>query len=141
MSVNSRRGFDVLLPEAKEEAAAVEDDGADAPLKSTVDVPKPPSRFTVEEITSMILTHAKQFSEAVAGTKIKDALLVVPSYTTQNERLALVDSVELSGMKVCVRLDLGHLCAARCFWYSICLERCVRMRAHAPACACLLSWH
>ena len=95
--VNSRGGYDVLLPGGDDAA----DDDADA-AKGAVEVPKLPTRFSVEEVTSMILTHAKQFSEAVAGAKIKDALLVVPAYTTQNQRLALADALELTGMKVSV---------------------------------------
>ena len=59
----------------------------------------------------MILTHARQFSEAVAGAKINEVLLVVPAFTTQNERVALSDAIELTGMKVlCRSIAAAMLC-------------------------------
>jgi hypothetical protein len=112
VATNARGGFDVLLPEAKAAPAPTEDEelaeavaaaaAAAGVSTPTVGTPKLPTRFSVEEVTSMILTHARQFSEVVADSKIKEVLLVVPSFTTQNERLAIEDAVSLTGMSVSV---------------------------------------
>lgn len=90
VEVNSRGGYDVTYP---------------APAASEDDSPKAfkfPSRFSVEEIASMILAYGKDYSESVAEAKIKDAVFTVPSFYTQNERLALIDAAELAGLNVSV---------------------------------------
>ncbi len=121
VATNNRGGFDVLLPEAlkaaaaaaaaeeEPDAAAADGDVAAASTAPASGAAKLPSRFSVEEVTSMILTHARQFAEVVADSKVKEVLLVVPSFTTQNERLALEDAVSLTGMSVRGTGDTMHL--------------------------------
>ena len=57
----------------------------------------------------MILAYGREFSETIAEGKIKDAVITVPSFYTQNERLALIDAAELAGLNV--RCDV---CPALC---------------------------
>ena len=54
--------------------------------------PPPPSSLTP--------SAAREFSGDFSGGPIFDVVLTVPSYATQNERLALVDAAELAGLKV-----------------------------------------
>lgn len=93
-AVNPRGGYDVTYPDASPAADA--DDDKPLPSKTF----KTPSRFSVEEITAMVLAHGREFSEAVAEGKIKDCVITVPAFYTQNERLALVDAAELAGLNV-----------------------------------------
>lgn len=99
---NARGGIDVTFPDL-----AKDDEEVDSKTF------KLPSRYSVEEITAMILAHGRDFSEAVAEAKIKDCVITVPSFYTQNERLALIDAAELAGLNV----------------------------SHGPPCFCLWSLH
>ena len=70
----------------------------------------PPGRadgfaFATEEVVSMMLAHAREFSQVFSGGPIFDVVLTVPAYATQNERLALVDAAELAGLKVLALVD------------------------------------
>jgi molecular chaperone DnaK (HSP70) len=86
---NARGGYDVTFPDVAQDEEEVD--------SKTF---KLPSRYSVEEITAMILAHGREFSEAVAEAKIKDCVITVPAFYTQNERLALIDAAELAGLNV-----------------------------------------
>jgi hypoxia up-regulated 1 len=62
-------------------------------------------RFSAEESSAMLLAHARDYASAVAGQKIVDAVLTVPSFYTQSERLALISAAELAGLKVLSLVD------------------------------------
>lgn len=106
---NSRGGFDVAYPAPPSAASDDEPTTDKAAFKY-------PTRFSVEEITAMVLAYGKDFSETVAEGKIKDAVITVPSFYTQNERLALIDAAELAGLNVLSLVDENFAAGVR---YSI----------------------
>ncbi len=93
--VNGRGGIDFVLPaDALGAAGAEETDSATSLL-----------RYSAEEVVAQLLGHAKDFTEVEAGTKVRDAVLTVPAYYTQNERVALIDAAELAGFNVLALVD------------------------------------
>ena len=68
-------------------------------------LPSGGTAFSAEEITAMMLAHVKEFSQVFAGGPIGDAVITVPSYWTQNERLALLDAAELAGLNILSLVD------------------------------------
>lgn len=63
--------------------------------------------FSPEELTAMVLSHAKQIADAhteqaVKGGSggVKDAVIVVPAYLNQAERRALLVAGDLAGLNV-----------------------------------------
>ena len=56
--------------------------------------------YSVEEVMAMVLTYIRGIASDTAGSKIRDVVLTVPMYFTQNERQALIDAAELAGLKV-----------------------------------------
>lgn len=54
--------------------------------------------FTVEEIISMILRHAKFLAETQSKGSVEHIFLTVPSYFTMNQRRMLNDAAELAGL-------------------------------------------
>lgn len=61
--------------------------------------------YSAEELTSMLLGHARDFASHVAEQKIQDAVITIPAYATQSERLALISAAELAGIKVLALID------------------------------------
>ena len=51
----------------------------------------------------MLLTQLKKTTEDAIGSKVTDVVVSVPSYFTDPQRRALLDAVELAGLK-CLRL-------------------------------------
>eukprot|EP00455_Lapot_gusevi_P038029 TRINITY_DN4264_c0_g2_i1.p1 TRINITY_DN4264_c0_g2~~TRINITY_DN4264_c0_g2_i1.p1 ORF type:complete len:890 (-),score=423.85 TRINITY_DN4264_c0_g2_i1:69-2738(-) len=72
--------------------------------------------FTVEEVMSMILKHAKTISETAAGIEVKDCVITVPPFFTNKERQALLDAADLAGLNV---LGLINENTAAALQYSI----------------------
>jgi len=66
---------------------------------------------TPEELTAMVLHYAEEFTHHYGKEKghtygdITDCVLTVPSFATQSERQALLDSAELGGYKVLGLID------------------------------------
>ena len=46
-----------------------------------------------------VLTHAKDITKAYGGAPVTDAVLIIPSFYTQPERQALLDSAEVRERK------------------------------------------
>lgn len=68
--------------------------------------------FTPEELVAMVLNHAVDISVAYAAEQggsmsvaPKDVVLTVPSFTTQKERLALLDAAALAELNVLTLID------------------------------------
>ncbi len=110
---NARGGYNVTYPIPPESNAEVSPNG--------IKPAKLPTAFSVEEMTAMLLTYGREFSETVAEGKIKDAVITVPSYYSQNERLALIDAAELAGMNV--RCDV-RVCLRWCIGRTVLARRC-----------------
>lgn len=56
--------------------------------------------YSVEELLGMILSHAKSQAETFTEQPIKDAVITVPVFFNQVERLALVAAAQLGGLNV-----------------------------------------
>lgn len=67
--------------------------------------------YTPEELTAMVLNHAEDFTHQYGKEKghvlgeIKDCVLTVPSFSTQAERQALLDSAKLANFNVLGLID------------------------------------
>lgn len=57
-------------------------------------------QFLPEELVAMLLRHARQLAEDYADVRLYDAVVSVPSYFTQAERLSLKTAVRLSGLNL-----------------------------------------
>lgn len=72
--------------------------------------------FSVEQITAMLLTKLKETSELSLKTKVNDCVISVPSFFTNAERKALLDSASIAGLNV---LRLFNETAATALSYGI----------------------
>jgi molecular chaperone DnaK (HSP70) len=56
--------------------------------------------LTVEEINAMLFGHVKAISSSFAGNDVKDAVITVPTFYSQKERRAMINSAELAGLNI-----------------------------------------
>lgn len=63
--------------------------------------------YTVEELVAMQLVNIKSQAEKMAEEKIKELVLTVPAFLTEQERKAIVDAAELAGMRVSTLIQDG----------------------------------
>jgi molecular chaperone DnaK (HSP70) len=59
--------------------------------------------FTCEQIMAMFLTKLKSIAESHLLTKVIDCVISVPSFMTDAERRALIDSASIAGLN-CLKL-------------------------------------
>jgi hypoxia up-regulated 1 len=122
---NARGGLDFVVPgewrapapgsaaalKAEAEAAALIEaagpDGAEAAKAAAKAAAAEPTLFSAEEMVAQLFIHIKDFTElhAGGGLKVRDVVITVPSFFTQNERSALLDAAELAGLKVLALID------------------------------------
>ncbi|KAM0948266.1 putative Heat shock protein 70 family [Dioscorea sansibarensis] len=57
-------------------------------------------QFTPEEFSSMVLMKMKTFAESYLGTIIKNAVVTVPAYLNDSQRLATKDAGIIAGLNV-----------------------------------------
>ncbi|GBB99678.1 hypothetical protein RclHR1_00360027 [Rhizophagus clarus] len=56
--------------------------------------------FTPQEISSMVLTRMKEIAEGKLGKKVKKAVVTVPAYFNDSQRLATKDAGKIAGLDV-----------------------------------------
>ena len=56
--------------------------------------------YFTEELISQIFKYGRDLAERKAEGLVKEAVVTVPSYFTQEQRLMMIDSAELAGLNV-----------------------------------------
>jgi hypoxia up-regulated 1 len=56
--------------------------------------------YTPEEMTAMLMQHAKAMTANYGGKQIKDCVITVPSFFTQHERRALYSAADIADLRV-----------------------------------------
>ncbi|XP_042037008.1 heat shock cognate 70 kDa protein 2-like [Salvia splendens] len=57
-------------------------------------------QFSAEEISSMVLSKMKDISEKYLGSTVKDAVVTVPAYFNDSQRMATKDAGAIAGLNV-----------------------------------------
>lgn len=65
------------------------------------------STHSIEELVAMQLVNIKVQAEKMAEETVKDLILTVPVFWTEQERKALINAAELAGMKVSSLINDG----------------------------------
>lgn len=68
--------------------------------KSADDEPAESTTFYTEELVATLLKYGRNLAEKTADGKVTEAIITVPSYFTQEQRLMLIDAAELAGLNV-----------------------------------------
>ncbi|TCD68568.1 lumenal Hsp70 protein [Steccherinum ochraceum] len=70
------------------------------------------SEWSVEELVAMQFAYVRDLAEAALdGEKVTDVVVAVPSYFTQHERDAVIDAVEIAGMRTLALVNDGSAVA------------------------------
>lgn len=66
------------------------------------------SEWAVEELIAMQIAYVRDLAEtSLGGEKVTDVVLTVPPFYTQHERDAVIDAVEIAGMKTLALINDG----------------------------------
>lgn len=65
------------------------------------------TEWNTEELIAMQLAYVKSLAESLAGEPVHDVILTVPPHYTQFERDAVVDAVEIAGMRTLTLINDG----------------------------------
>ena len=65
------------------------------------------TEWTVEELVAMQFSYVKELAESVAGEKVTDVIVTVPPFYTQAERDAVVDAIEIAGLRTLALVNDG----------------------------------
>ena len=65
------------------------------------------STYSLEELIAMQLVNIKAQGEKMANEKIKELVLTVPAFWSEQERKAIIDAADLAGMKVSTLIHDG----------------------------------
>jgi hypoxia up-regulated 1 len=63
--------------------------------------------YSVEELVAMQLVNIKGQAELMANEKVRELVLTVPAFWTEQERKAIIDAAELAGMRVSTLINDG----------------------------------
>jgi hypoxia up-regulated 1 len=63
--------------------------------------------YSLEELIAMQFVNIKTQGEKMANEKIKELVLTVPAFWTEQERKAIIDAADLAGMKVSTLIHDG----------------------------------
>lgn len=69
------------------------------------------SEWAVEELIAMQIAYVRDLAETSIGEKVSDIILTVPPFYTQHERDAVIDAVEIAGMKTLALINDGSAVA------------------------------
>jgi molecular chaperone DnaK (HSP70) len=95
----------LLTPEATPSTSASGSASASASASAAATPKVTGIPFAAEELAGMLMAHARDFAQAFSGGPVMDAVITVPAYAAQNERLALLDAAELAGLNVLALVD------------------------------------
>ncbi|KAG5337074.1 hypothetical protein C0989_010915 [Termitomyces sp. Mn162] len=65
------------------------------------------SEWSVEELVAMQFAYVKHLAEGVADEKVRDVVITVPPYYSQMERDAVVDAIEIAGLRTLALVNDG----------------------------------
>ncbi len=65
------------------------------------------TEWSVEELIAMQFAYVRDLAESTAGEKVHDVIVTVPPYYTQFERDAVVDAIEISGLRTLALINDG----------------------------------
>ncbi|KIY68804.1 actin-like ATPase domain-containing protein [Cylindrobasidium torrendii FP15055 ss-10] len=65
------------------------------------------TEWTPEELIGMEFAYVKGLAETMAGEKVQDVVVTVPPHFTQFERDAIVDAIEISGLRTLALINDG----------------------------------
>lgn len=65
------------------------------------------TEWSVEELIAMQFAYVRELAESVAGEKVNDVIVTVPPYYTQFERDAVVDAIEIAGLRTLALINDG----------------------------------
>jgi hypoxia up-regulated 1 len=76
--------------------------------RGTVALKRPDgTEWSVEELIAMQLSYIRELAESTTKEKVTDVILTVPPYYTVQERDAVVDAIEIAGMKTLALIHDG----------------------------------
>ena len=65
------------------------------------------TQWSVEELIAMQFAYVRDLAESTAGERVHDVIVTVPPYYTQFERDAVVDAIEISGLRTLALINDG----------------------------------
>ena len=65
------------------------------------------TEWSAEELVAMQFAYIKQLAESVAEEKVRDVIVTVPPFYSQYERDAVVDAIEIAGLKTLALVNDG----------------------------------
>ncbi|EMD35137.1 hypothetical protein CERSUDRAFT_116612 [Gelatoporia subvermispora B] len=65
------------------------------------------TEWSVEELIAMQFAYVRELAESLAGERVYDVVVTVPPYYTQFERDAVVDAIEIAGMRTLALVNDG----------------------------------
>ncbi|KAI0633042.1 actin-like ATPase domain-containing protein [Trametes polyzona] len=65
------------------------------------------TEWSVEELIAMQFAYVRDLAESTAGEKVYDVIVTVPPYYTQFERDAVVDAIEIAGLRTLALINDG----------------------------------
>ena len=63
--------------------------------------------YSVEELVAMQLANIKSQAEKMAEERIRELVLTVPAFWSEQERKAIIDAAEIAGMRVSTLIHDG----------------------------------
>jgi len=67
--------------------------------------------FAPEELVGLLLLKAQRLAEATSGSTVKDCVIAVPAFLTQNERNSVLDAASVAGLNVLSLINDGTAAA------------------------------